>query len=120
VGWAACCSVIDNAIPRPPVINAATIANSFFISFVLSFNSLLHQHVLLVRQSTLKDGKQNLYFLLNYFHVVNERLERRFLESPVSLDDVTLALLKVLFSRKCTYYHISLQTGLVNLSAITL
>ena len=64
---------------------------------------------LLVPHPTLKDGKQKMYFLSNYIHVVNERLERRLKETPVSPNDITFALIKVLSSRKCTYHHISLR-----------
>src|SRR6476646_2477980 len=68
---------------------------------------------LLVPHPTLKEGKQNVYFLSNYIHVVDERLKRRLKEeAPVSPDDITLVLIKVLSSRKCAYHHISLRTEL--------
>lgn len=67
---------------------------------------------LLVPHPTLKDGKQKMYFLSNYIHVVNERLERRLKETPVSPLDITIALIKVLSFRKCAYHHISLRTNL--------
>ena len=67
---------------------------------------------LLVPHPTLKDGKQKMYFLSNYIHVVNERLERRLKETPVSPLDIALALIKVLSFRKCAYHHISLRTNL--------
>src|SRR4051794_25809490 len=65
---------------------------------------------LLVPHSTLKEGKQKLYFLSNHIHVVNERLNSRAKDSPVSPDDITLVLIKVLSSRKYAYHHISLRT----------
>jgi hypothetical protein len=67
---------------------------------------------LLVPHSTLKEGKQKLYFLSNHIHVVNERLNSRAKDSPVSPDDITLALIKVLSSRKCAYHHTLLRTEL--------
>jgi hypothetical protein len=68
---------------------------------------------LLVPHATLKEGKQKMYFLSNYIHVVDERLKRRLKEkTPVSPDDITFAFIKVLSSRKCAYHHISLRTDL--------
>ena len=61
---------------------------------------------------TIKEGKQKMYFLSNYIHVVDERLKRRLKWTPVSPDDITFALIKVLYSRKCAYHHISLRTKL--------
>ena len=66
---------------------------------------------LLEPHSTLKDGKQKLYFLSNYIHVVNERLKQRSKkEIAVPPEDISFALIKVLSSRKCSYHHISLRT----------
>ena len=65
---------------------------------------------LLVPHSTLKDGKQNVYFLSNYIHIVNERLKQKPKDTTVSPDDITLAWIKVLSSRKCAYHHILLRT----------
>ena len=67
---------------------------------------------LLVPHPILKEGRQNVYFLSNYIHVVDERLKRRLKETPVSPDDITFAFIKVLSSRKCAYHHISLRTDL--------
>ena len=67
---------------------------------------------LLAPHPILKDGKQKMYFLSNYIHVVNERLKRRLKESPVSSDDITFVLINVLSSRKSAYHHISLRTKL--------
>ena len=68
---------------------------------------------LLVPHPTLKEGKQNVYFLSNYIHVVDERLDSRTKEeAPVSPDDISLVLIKVLSSRKCAYHHILLRTNL--------
>ena len=67
---------------------------------------------LLVPHPTLKEGKQNVYFLSNYIHVVDERLKRKYDEAPVSPNDITFAFIKVLSSRKCAYHHISLRTDL--------
>lgn len=72
---------------------------------------------LLVSHPSLKEGKQKMYFLSNYIHVFNEKMKKRRsatneYESLVSPDDVTLALIKVLSSRKCAYHHISLRTNL--------
>ena len=62
---------------------------------------------LLVPHATLKEGKQKMYFLSNYIHVVDEKLKSRSKNSSVSPDDITLVLIKVLSSRKCAYHHIS-------------
>jgi len=56
---------------------------------------------LLVPHPRLKEGKQKLYFLSNYIHVVNERLKRRSKDVPISPGDITFALLKMLSSHKC-------------------
>jgi hypothetical protein len=49
-----------------PTIDAAEARRDRFVDMVL-----------LVPHPKLKDGKQNVYFLSNYVHVVNERLKRR-------------------------------------------
>jgi hypothetical protein len=67
---------------------------------------------LLVPHTTLKEGKQKLYFLSNYMHIVNERLKRKSIEAPASPEDISLAFIKVLSSRKCAYHHISMKTSL--------
>jgi predicted adenine nucleotide alpha hydrolase (AANH) superfamily ATPase len=67
---------------------------------------------LLVAHPTLKEGKQKMYFLSNYIHVVDERLKRKYEEAPISPHDITFAFIKMLSSRKCAYHHISLRTDL--------
>jgi hypothetical protein len=67
---------------------------------------------LLVPHASLKDGKQKQYFLSNYIHIINEKMKRRYGENPVSPDDISLALIKVLSERRCAYHHISLKTEL--------
>jgi hypothetical protein len=68
---------------------------------------------LLVPHPSMKEGKQTLYFLPNYLHVFNEKMKKRSKEvPPVSPDDITLILIKVLSERQSAYHHISLKTSL--------
>jgi hypothetical protein len=67
---------------------------------------------LLTPHPPLKDGKQKLYFISNYIHIVNKRLNRRFKVPLVTPHDISLALIKVLSSPKYAYHHISFRNRL--------